>query len=136
MNKGKNGSILLAFLVLAAVIMSTAASFTTCSILLSRQSLYSYYSDQAYYLAESLGAESVQRYMRFGSQFSNNYSDWQSPCLQIEEGLCKMDVSLDESGGTIDVWGQYHQTIRHLRFTLSADLNQKISVNKLEEINE
>lgn len=130
----KKGSMLISILIIAAIILTTVASFTTQAVFLGRSSLDQEQSNQAYFVAESLLFDTVQQYMRFGSSMANPYTDWTVNCLQEDDWLCKMELDLSQAGGTIDAWGQYGGKIKHLQSLISVTSNNKIIVNSIEEI--
>jgi hypothetical protein len=132
----KRGSILLSFLVLCAIVLSTAAAFSTQSIILSRSSAQEYYYNQAEKITDSLISDIMQKYMRFGPDFDNLYPDWTDNCLQEDNWLCKMDLSLDENGGVVDVWGQYENSIVHKRASISANLYGQVMLTSINKINQ
>jgi len=133
MSKNK-GSILLSVIIISFFILTTMVTCSTQLVFMARSNLDQHRSDQAYLVADSLLADSIQKILREGIAFTNPYPDWTTGCLQQGDWVCKMELSLSASGGTLDAWGQYQGMIRHLRGTIQISSTQQVTINKVEEI--
>ena len=132
--KTNQGMILISLIVIIGMILVLTAVFSTHSVFFARASLDKHQSEKALVIAESLLYDSIQQYLRFGHTMPNPYPDWSSSCLQESDWMCRMDLSLEDSGGTIEVWGQYGQKIRHLHSTLTVDGQGRVQVTSIQEL--
>lgn len=124
---------MVSLLIIVSVMLVTAASFSVQSTLLGRGSLDRHSAGQAEMIAYSLLYDSIQNYMRFGAGWTNPYPDWTTGCLQEADWMCKMETSLNDSGGTIGAWGQYGGKIKHFQATLTVDNDGRIMLSGVEE---
>jgi len=127
------GVALISVLAITAIVLIIISVVTLVSIINAKLGLDKVQSQKSYQGAEGLIDEAILRFVRYRS-FTNPYPEWTENCLQIEGFECKMELDLDQNGGTIDAWGKMADKIRHLQVKLVVAEDGSASISGRKEI--
>lgn len=131
--KSNQGVALISILAITAIALIVISAAVIVSIVNIQMALNQLQTRKAHQTAEGLTEEVILKFIRFRN-FTNPYSEWTENCLQIENIQCKMDYSLDQSGGTINSWGKSGNKLRQLQTELIVSQDESVSVSARREI--
>ncbi|MFC1711712.1 hypothetical protein ACFLZ1_03955 [Patescibacteria group bacterium] len=129
----KQGFALVSVIAITAIALIVVTVVLVLAVVNSRMIINLYQSEKSYLNSENIAYDNVLKYLRY-RDFNNQFSSWTDDCLQYFGTQCKMELSLDENGGDIDVWGRVKGKIRHLHFELDTFVDESVSVSARKEI--
>lgn len=129
----KSGSALISVLAISAIVLLIISVLTVTAIINRRMNLIQLQAQQTFEACEGLAEEAILRFIR-QRNYPNPYPDWTQNCLQINGFDCKMELDLNEDGGTIDIWGKTVDKVRHLQLELEVDEDQRVILSAKREL--
>lgn len=132
MKKNSKGIVMIILVIVMALGLIIITSIMSSRVSYSNIIFNQKESEEVYYIAQSVLNDGILKFLRYREVLNNPYSSWASNCLDINKAWCKMETSLDASGGTIDVWGKMRNKTRHLQATLIVEADQAVTITKEE----
>lgn len=132
-NQKTKGMALISILATTAIALLLVTVATLVAIINAKVGLDQRQYQTNYQAVESVAEEMVLRFIR-ERNLVNVYPDWTQNCLQITNFECKMELNLEASGGTIDIWGKTADKIRHLQLTLVVTADNSVQISSRKDI--
>ncbi len=129
----RKGVALISVLSLTAIALVIITVVVVVTIINSQIGFDQYQAQKTYEATEAVLQDGILRFLR-DRVFINPYSQWTQNCLQIQNFVCKMELNLTESGGTIEAWGKINNKLKHLQTELIVTENENVSISSKKEI--